>query len=164
MSDFVTKLYTIILPLSLMPNIGDPLESLNAGVGGDRREAPSVADLLFRALNMVFSPRAFGSAAPPWRSAAFAKRILIASLHWPPALTLRALEFIGGLMHKDPKLEALLNTEDRTHDGVYRPDIDDPQLCSPFGTSFWELFIMQQSHFDHQVREESIRLAKSTLL
>ncbi|TFY59341.1 hypothetical protein EVG20_g7827 [Dentipellis fragilis] len=34
----------------------------------------------------------------------------------------RALEFVEGLVARDTKLEALLSSEDRTVDGVYRPD------------------------------------------
>ena len=119
----------------------------------------SVADMLFRALNIVFSPRSSGTTSPPWRSAAFAKRLLTASLSWPPATALRALDFVEGLIAKDPKLEALLSTEDRTVDGMYRPDVDDPQLCNPFGTSFWELHILHQSHFDARVREAAKSLS-----
>ncbi|KAJ7940673.1 CBF/Mak21 family-domain-containing protein [Mycena leptocephala] len=118
LSDFISRLYALIMPLSLV----DP------GTGP--------TDMLFRALNIVFSPRTFGAAAPPWRAAAFAKRLLTAALHWPPAAAVRALEFVGGLLAKDAKLAALLSTEERAQDGAYRADVDDPQLCNPFGTCF----------------------------
>lgn len=125
-------------------------------------EAPtgSVADMLFVALDIVFSSRT----CPPWRSAAFAKRLLTASLNWPPNTILRVLDFVGGLVAKDSKLEALLSTEeDRTVDGIYRPDIDDPQLCNPFGTSFWELQVLQRRHFDPRVRKRALALTQSRL-
>lgn len=140
-----------------MPDINEPLPS--ASYSSELRPAKheSVADMLFRALNIVFSPRTFGTVAPPWRSTAFAKRLLTASLHWPPAVVLRALDFVAGLIAKDPKLEALLSTEDRTIDGVYRPDIDDPQLCNPFGTSFWELHSLK-AHWDAGVRGKASEL------
>ncbi|KIM87032.1 hypothetical protein PILCRDRAFT_815467 [Piloderma croceum F 1598] len=161
LSDFTTRLYSIILPLSLMHDIeAPPPTSFKSDVRGS--QVQSVADMLFRALNIVFSPRSSGTASPPWRSAAFAKRLLTASLNWPPATVLRTIDFIGGLIAKDPKLEALLSTEDRTVDGVYRPDLDDPQLCNPFGTSFWELHILQQSHFDARVREQAKILSSFT--
>jgi len=161
LSDFTTRLYSIILPLSLMHDIeAPPPTSFKSDVRGS--QVQSVADMLFRALNIVFSPRSSGTASPPWRSAAFAKRLLTASLNWPPATALRTIDFIGGLIAKDPKLEALLSTEDRTVDGVYRPDLDDPQLCNPFGTSFWELHILQQSHFDARVREQAKILSSFT--
>jgi nucleolar complex protein 3 len=161
LTDFITRLYGIILPLSLMSSIEAPLPNVLDNTAGDPK---TVADLLFRALNIAFSPRAFGSSAPPppWRSAAFAKRLLIASMHWPARTALRALEFVSGLVQRDAKLDALLRPEDRSHDGIYRPDIDDPQLCYPFGTTFWELHVLGQSHMDDRVREEAGKLATFT--
>ncbi|GLB34987.1 putative nucleolar complex-associated protein 3 [Lyophyllum shimeji] len=154
LSDFISCLYALILPLSLMMDIeAAPPSSFASEVRPPKTQ--SLADMLFRALTMVFSPRAFGAAAPPGRSAAFAKRLLTASLHWPPATTLRTLDFVAGLIAKDAKLEALLSTDDRTFDGVYRPNIDDPQLCHPFGTSFWELHVLHENHWDAGVREQA---------
>jgi nucleolar complex protein 3 len=144
-----------------MPDIDSPpVASNDIDSGGEKPQ--SVAAVLFRALSIAFSPRNFGSAPPPWRSAAFAKRILLASLQWPPGCALQALDFVGGLIARDPKLEALLNTEDRISDGSYRLDIDDPQLCKPFGTSFWELHILQRHHWHPRVREEAGELARFT--
>lgn len=148
LNDFISSLYAVILPLSLM----DDIAAIQPG------HPHSVADMLFRALDIVFSPRTAGSAGPSWRSAAFAKRLLNASLHWPPATALRAIDFVRGLIAKDLKLEALLHTEDRIFDGIYRPDVDDPQLCCPFGTSFWELHVLHEAHWHAKVREEAGKL------
>ncbi|KAF8894583.1 nucleolar complex-associated protein 3 [Infundibulicybe gibba] len=150
LNDFIVCLYTVILPLSLTPDI----ESL--APQGSKNQ--SITVMLFRALDIIFSPRSSGATAPPWRSAAFAKRLLTASLHWPPATALRVLDFVGGLIAKDPKLEALLSTDDRTANGVYRPHIDDPQLSQPFGTSLWELHALARSHWDVAVREQARKL------
>ncbi|KAJ7097959.1 nucleolar complex-associated protein-domain-containing protein [Mycena belliarum] len=144
LSDFIARLYALILPLSL----ADP------GTGP--------ADMLFRALNIVFSPRTFGAAAPPWRAAAFAKRLLTAALHWPPAPAVRAVEFVGGLLAKDSKLAALLSTEERALDGAYRADVDDPQLCNPLGTCFWELVALGGQHWDPRVRAEARKVMAFT--
>jgi nucleolar complex protein 3 len=148
LTDFISNLYAVILPLSLMDDIAE----IQPG------DAHSVADMLFRALDIVFSPRTAGNAGPSWRSAAFAKRLLNTSLHWPPATALRVIDFVRGLIAKDLKLEALLHTEDRIYDGIYRPDVDDPQLCCPFGTSFWELHALHKSHWHAKVREEAGKL------
>ncbi|KAI5982438.1 nucleolar complex-associated protein-domain-containing protein [Pisolithus albus] len=161
LSDFVKHLYAIILPISLLPQINDPPPTkFTSNLRISKPE--SIADMLFRALNIVFSPRTSGGTVIPWRSAAFAKRLLIASINWPPNITLRALEFIEALVAKDPKLEALLSTEDRSADGVYLPQIDDPQLSRPFGTSFFELLLLQQHHYDSGVREAAQRLSRCT--
>jgi len=158
LSDFVDHLYSIILATSELLQVDDA-----SSASGTRTTAqqPTIADMLFRALTIVFSPRTAGSALP-WRSAAFAKRLLIASLNWSPAVALRALDFVGSLVMKEPKLEALLSTDDRHVDGVYLPEIDDPQLSHPFGTSFFELLQLQQRHYDSRIRESARRLSSYT--
>jgi nucleolar complex protein 3 len=116
--------------------------------------------MLFRALNLAFSSRVPSFAKPPpWRSAAFAKRLVMASFHFPPSSAQRALGFAASLFAKEPKLESLLSTEDRIADGIYRPDVDDPQLCNPFATSMWELHELAASHTDPVVRRLASELA-----
>jgi len=159
LSDITTQLYELILPMSLKPDIENPWLSAPAN-NVPAHQRPAMANLLFDALAFVFSPRTFGTSAPPWRSAAFAKRLLTASLNWSPALAIRTMDFIGDLISKDPKLETLLSTEDRIYDGVYRPEINDPQLCHPFGTCFWELHSLQK-HWDARVRERARKLLQT---
>ena len=118
--------------------------------------ASTTSDLLFRALNLAFAPC---TAVPPWRAAAFTKRLLTAALHWSDADALRALDWVAKLMAREPRLEALLSTEDRTVDGVYRPDVEDAQLSNPFATSAYELHLLQTAHVDVQVREAAANLA-----
>ena len=130
------------------------------GVASPR--AASVADVLFRALHLAFSRRtAAAGASPPWRSAAFAKRLLSAALHWPPTTAARAIGLVAELVECDPKLEALLSTEDRAGNGVYRPDVDDPQVCNAFGSSFWELHTLAAAHWAEQVRVAAGKLLDS---
>ena len=119
----------------------------------------STSDLLFRVLHLAFAPRA---SVPPWRAAAFAKRLLTAALHWPGSVALRALEFVAKLVAREPRLEALLSTEDCTVDGVYRPDVEDPQLSNTFATSAYELYLLQTAHVDARVRGAAINLANYT--
>ncbi|KAG1905689.1 nucleolar complex-associated protein-domain-containing protein [Suillus fuscotomentosus] len=161
LTDFINHLYAIILPVSVSMQVDAPPPSAFVSNFGNSKP-PSTADMLFRALNIVFSPRSSGNTAIHWRSAAFSKRLLIASLNWPPSAALRALEFVESLVAKDPKLEALLSTEDRRVDGVYRPEVDDPQLCHPFGTCFWELSLLQQHHYDSRVRDAARSLSNYT--
>ncbi|KAG6911501.1 hypothetical protein DXG01_014575 [Tephrocybe rancida] len=157
------RLLCIVTAFELLSGQGTLMTDVDAtppppATGSRPAKTHSVADMLFRTLNIVFSPRSLGATAPPGRSAAFAKRLLSASLHWPPVTALRAIEFVGGLIAKDPKLEALLSSKDRTFDGIYRPDLDDPQLSNPFGTSFWELHMLRQKHWDSKVRTEAERI------
>jgi nucleolar complex protein 3 len=149
----------MIPPLALMADI-EALPPTSFTPSGDVASlgAQSVADTLFRALHLAFSRRTSGGASPPWRSAAFAKRLLTASLQWPPSTATRAVAFVGDLLDRDPKLEALLSTDDRSVDGVYRPELDDPQLCNPFGTNFWELHTLARTHWSVAVREAAAKV------
>lgn len=159
LSDFIARLYAMLPTLALMGDIeAPPPTSFRAAGGAAGAAAPSVADTLFRALHLVFSRRTAAGASPPWRSAAFAKRLLTASLQWPPGTATRALALVGELLERDPKLEALLATDDRAVDGVYRPDLDDPQLCNPFGTNAWELHLLAQRHWHAGVRDAAGKL------
>ncbi|KAJ3744638.1 nucleolar complex-associated protein-domain-containing protein [Lentinula detonsa] len=156
LSDFISYLYASILPLALTP----ALDVSTGYTTSSRKEytTSSLADMLFRALNIVFSPQTFGNTAPSWRSAAFAKRLLSSCMHWPTAVVVRTLQFVQGLVVKDPRLQALLSTEERSFDGVYRPDLDDPQLSNAFGSCLWEVYALRDGHFDPQVRMEAEKL------
>jgi nucleolar complex protein 3 len=175
LTDFTTQLYVLIQSLSLAPEFDAAPASCRsaASSSSSHRGAtaaatasastaavmPSTSDLLFRALHLVLAPRA---SVPPWRAAAFAKRLLSAALHWPGSVASRALEFVAKLVAREPRVEALLSTEDRTVDGVYRPDVEDPQLSNPFATSAYELYLLQTAHVDAQVREAAMNLANYT--
>ncbi|KAF8188421.1 nucleolar complex-associated protein 3 [Pholiota molesta] len=169
LSAFITQLYSMLLSLTFSSEIDahTPSPSTSGPTGptatppapsSSPSSSTSVIDMLFRALNLIFSPRSSGTSAPPWRSAAFGKRLLTAALHWPPRAALRALDFVGGLVAKDRTLEAMLATEDRVFNGVYRADVDDPQLSNPFGTSFFELHALHTQHWDPRVRREAGKL------
>ena len=147
LSDFNTQLYALVQSLSLAPDLD--------AAAVTPTPTPTTSELFFRALHLAFAPR---TGVPPWRTAAFAKRLLTAALHWPGAVALRALEFVARLVAREPRLEALLSTEDRTVDGVYRPDVEDPQLSNPFTTSAYELHLLRTAHVDAQVREAAVNL------
>ena len=164
LSEFVNYLYVILLELAVSPDLEDIPSIPGSGrpAGNEtpsKSQSKSLADLLFRTLSLVFHPRTSSSNTPPWTMAAFAKRLLLSSLSWPPNTVLRSLELVRSLMVKEPRLEAFLNTEDRTANGVYRAELDDPQLSNPFGTSFWELRMLQKYHWDDKVRKEASALA-----
>ncbi|KAG8732515.1 hypothetical protein FRC12_019246 [Ceratobasidium sp. 428] len=153
LSDFVQHLYSIILPLSLSPNIefSQPTTTTTNNPQPSTHLSSS-SDLLFRALTKVFSPRTTTSSHPPQRIAAFAKRLLTASTHFPPRSAVRALEFVLALIQKHPQLEALLGTDDCVANGVYRPDVEDPELANAFVSGVWEVRVLKR-HWDVRVRE-----------
>jgi nucleolar complex protein 3 len=188
LDEFINQLYALVLPLSLMADIdivpgpsqrqctsnvsGSGQSNSNNDRGsspkskeitGDGSQSPSVGSMLFRALHLVFSPR---MRHPAWRSAAFAKRLLTASLNWPAGLVMQTLTLVRALLGQEPKLEALLPSADSESGGaggggVYRPDVDDPQVCNAFSTSWWELYTLRD-HWDANVREEAGKLCVYT--
>ena len=63
-------------------------------------------------------------------------------------------------MVREPKLEGMLDTEERMADGIYKPDMEDPALCNPFAGSFWEVELMAKRHWDRSVRGVAGKLIK----
>ncbi|CAG8572949.1 7622_t:CDS:10 [Acaulospora colombiana] len=59
------------------------------------------------------------------------------------------------------KLDALLTSDDRVCSGIYRPELDDPELCNPFATSLWELSLLE-THYDPKVRAAARALSTTT--
>lgn len=169
LNDFITALFALLRPISLDTGIEDPpLVSTSTIKATARPLKPgqkppkavvqllSTSDLLFRSLHAIFFSRHTASSVPPpWRAAAFAKRLSECALLMPPITAQKAIGFVRALMSRDSKLEGLLDTEERRADGVYRAEMDDPQLCNPFSTSLWELEDICRAHWDRQVRHEA---------
>lgn len=172
LGDFVNFLYGIILELALVPGIEDSPDKTQSrkstppAVAAPARRASNqstMADLLFRALSLVFTTRSSAHDNPSWRSAAFAKRLLTAALTWPPHTASRAIDFVRTLLVRDPALEALLSTEEKVASGVYRPDVPDPQLSGALNTAnFWELRLLEKQHWDPRIRLEARGLMRFT--
>lgn len=174
LGDFVTELFGLLRPLSLDTGIEDPplmteatavaAAKQAASKGKKAERAPthtlSTSGLLFRCLEAIFFPRLFAStaSAPPLRAAAFAKRLVECALFFPPATAKEAITFVRRLSSKEPKLANLLDTEERMFDGVYRPEMDDPQLTNPYTTSLYELDELADHHWDNKVKQETRKL------
>lgn len=176
LNDFISALFALLRPLSFDTGIEDPpyvttstVQTAHKGLARPLQpgRAPpktaiqlqSTADLMFRSIHSIFFSRHSSSAAaPPWRAAAFAKRLSECALFFPPVTAQTALRTVRQLMSKDPKLEGMLDTEERRFDGVYKPEMDDPQLCNPFATSLWEVEDLSMRHWDRQVKKEAALL------
>lgn len=162
LSDCVNQLFALIRPLSLDTGIEDPpllTTSTKAPMKSRHKPAASLettASLLFRCLNHVFFSRNFVS--PPYRAAAFGKRLLEASCLLPPGTAAKTVTFVRQLVGRYAKLEGMLDSEERMADGVYKAEMDDPQLVNPFATSFYEVQILMK-HWDVTVRAEGKKLA-----
>lgn len=75
---------------------------------------------------------------------------------------MRALEFIRQLLVKDRALESMLNTEDRRRDGIYKYDATEENLSNSEASVWWELSLLESSHFDEEVRAAASKLARWT--
>ncbi|KAM0786443.1 hypothetical protein ACM66B_001906 [Microbotryomycetes sp. NB124-2] len=160
LTEFVSALYALILPLSLSPTFEEvPYLGRNAIAYSNRvlnKLAQTEADLLFRALTAVFlTPRSLPSST---RTLAFSKRLLTASLNWPSGSQLRTLVFLRSLLLREPKLEAMLETGDRRIDGKWRPTVDEPERAEPESTCWWEGSVFSRAHPDEKVRQEAKKL------
>lgn len=139
LKDFYFHLYNLIIPASLE---------------APREITHSTTDILFRGLSLAF-PAHRGNVRAPIRTAAFAKRLLSAFFLFPATVVTKVLNFIEQLISNEPKLLALLSTEDRSINGLYRPDIDEPELCNPFATSLWELTYLAGAHQEQKIRHKA---------
>ncbi|OWT37457.1 nucleolar complex protein 3 [Cryptococcus neoformans Bt1] len=157
LSDFINQLFALLRPLCLDTGIEDPpfLPASTKSSSGAVHTL-STSTLLFRCLNASFFSR--HSRSPANRSAAFAKRLTECALHFPPRTGKQAIAFARSLVSKEPKIEGLLDTEERMADGAYRPELDDPQLVNPFTTSWWEAGVLGSKHWDREVRLEMSKL------
>lgn len=161
LGDFVNQLFALLRPLSLDTGIEDPplLTTSTSAPGKSRQKSAAhletTASLLFKCLNHIFFSRHFVS--PPYRAAAFAKRLLETSCLLPPATAAKAVTFVRQLVGRYPKLEGMLDSEERMADGVYKAEMEDPQLVNPFATSFYEVQPLIR-HWDITVRSEGKKL------
>ena len=173
LNDFANALFSLLRPLSLDTGIEDPPIITTSTtpsavirphqIGKAPPKLPvqlqSTASLLFRCLHAIFFSRTASAAtSPPWRAAAFAKRLCECSLLFPPKTAEQAIQFVRQLFAREAKLSAMLDTEERTFDGVYKAEMDDPQLCNPFATSLWELEDLAKRHWDGHVRAQALAL------
>ncbi|KAJ1951692.1 hypothetical protein EC988_003965 [Linderina pennispora] len=115
----------------------------------------SEADLLFECLELMFLGRTKVSSVT--RVAAFVKRLAEGALYWPPKTAVRAIAFIHKLMVKYPHLDRLFASDEQAASGLYLKDIDDPDMCNPFGSCVYEIHCLQ-THHNATVRAAAARL------
>jgi len=163
LSAFMNSLYALIPTLAMSPFIEEPLPGEFAHPGSNKESTSSLSSLFFRALALALTPKGMAhmsaSHAPSTRSAAFVKRLLAAALDFPAATSKQALEFVNTLRGLDSRLDALFSTEERTANGLYRPDLDEPELSSPWSAAAWEPLLLCRRHWDKDVRTQALSVA-----
>lgn len=132
--DFYTEIYNILFKASFHTKIEEKPES----------QQQTESEMLVKGLELMFLRK---RQIPVNRLAAFTKRFALVALNMPNKTVLQCLTLVDRLIKKDHRLDALLQSEDRASSGIYAPLLEDPELCNPFGTSLYELFLYQ-NHYD----------------
>ncbi|KAI8083260.1 nucleolar complex-associated protein-domain-containing protein [Gilbertella persicaria] len=150
LKDFYTEIYKILFKASFHTKIEEKPES----------QQQTESEMLIRGLELMFLKK---RQIPINRLAAFIKRFALVALNMPNKTVLQCLGLVHRLVQKDHRLDALLQSEDRASSGIYAPLLEDPELCNPFGTSLYELFLYQ-NHYDPNVRAIAKNLQMTTQL
>ena len=66
--------------------------------------------------------------------------------------TIASLSSIHKTFLRFPRLLSLLESEEQLGDGLYKPYVQDADICNPFATSLWELPFLQMHHYHPTVR------------
>ncbi|KAI9033758.1 nucleolar complex-associated protein-domain-containing protein [Phycomyces nitens] len=138
LKEFYNEMYVFLLKAGFHTNLEDKPDALH----------DAESELMIKSLELMFLKK---RQIPINRMAAFAKRLAMSALYMPNKIVLQCLGIIHRLLQKDRRLDALVQSEDRAASGVYLPLLGDPELCNPFGTSLYELFLYQ-NHYDPNVR------------
>nr|XP_018260827.1 nucleolar complex protein 3 [Kwoniella dejecticola CBS 10117]OBR82985.1 nucleolar complex protein 3 [Kwoniella dejecticola CBS 10117] len=154
LSEFINDLFSLLRPISLNPHIEDPPLRSSTSKGTN---TSSISEILFKCLELTFFSRTSGK-SPSYRYGAFAKRLIECSLFFPAKTARASLAFARKLIAKEPTLECLLNTEDKLNDGVYKPDLNDPQLLNSFTTNVFECVLLGDRYYERGTREEMKKL------
>ncbi|KAI8377706.1 nucleolar complex-associated protein-domain-containing protein [Radiomyces spectabilis] len=149
LKDFYTEIYVILFKSAFRTKLEDKKDANIA----------SESELLLKGLEQMFLRK---RQIPIDRLAAFVKRFCLVALNMPSKSVQQCLSFVHKLVQKDRRLDALLQSEDRAASGIYLPLLKDPELCNPFGTSLYELFLLQ-NHYDPTVRRLAQTIQQSSL-
>ncbi|KAG2204835.1 hypothetical protein INT47_004110 [Mucor saturninus] len=146
LKDFYTEIYNILFKATFHTKIEEKPDS----------QKQTESEMLIKGLELMFLKK---RQIPVNRLAAFTKRFALVALNMPNKTVLQCLALVDRLVQKDHRLDALLQSEDRASSGIYAPLLQDPELCNPFGTSLYELFLYQ-NHYDPNVRAIAKALQK----
>ncbi|XP_012260136.2 nucleolar complex protein 3 homolog [Athalia rosae] len=93
------------------------------------------------------------------RLTAFLKRISILALQLEHNGTLGALSIIKTVMQLGKAADILLDTDSSIGDGLYDPELNEPEYCNAQRTALWELVPLQR-HYHPMVQKLSKNIAR----
>jgi len=88
---------------------------------------------------------------PVQRVAGFVKRLCTVSLQSQANSALAYLAYVKSFLQSHTKVQALLDS-DSLGTGVFRPDVNDPELSNADSSTAWELALLGTGHFHPAVR------------
>ncbi|KAJ3018790.1 UNVERIFIED_CONTAM: Nucleolar complex protein 3 [Siphonaria sp. JEL0065] len=170
LKDFNTSLYCQLSRLPMLVSssdarIMDGADEARAGVERDSVVVKKMSDvhsrseieLVLMGLDLLFCRK---KQIQIDRCAAFIKRLASISLHLKPNAVLACLSLQRALFVKHSRLQQLLDPEERLGTGIYKPYLDDSELCNPFATNLWELSYLM-NHYHPTVRQFARHLANT---
>lgn len=88
---------------------------------------------------------------PVQRVAGFVKRLCTVSLQSEANSSMAFLAYVKSFLQSHTKVQALLDSESMGT-GVFRPDVNDPELSNADSATVWELAMLGTGHFHPAVR------------
>lgn len=96
---------------------------------------------------------------PTQRVAGFVKRLCTVSLQSEANSSMAFLAYVKSFLQSHTKAQALLDSESMGT-GVFRPDVNDPELSNADSTTVWELAFLGTGHFHPAVRSVAHHVAE----
>lgn len=118
---------------------------LQVHAGSSSQEVPVVLQCLEEML------RKRRKQVPVQRVSGFVKRLCTVSLHSQPNGVLAFLSYVKSFLQSHVKAQALLDSE-CMGTGLFRPDVNDPELSNADSSTAWELALLRTGHYHPTVR------------
>lgn len=168
LSFFINHFYSALYSLSLNPDIefshktlrlNDPLKKA-ASYSERKVNISTEMEMVVKAFEFIFfRQRHVGKL----RVEAFAKRLMIASLHMPERSAIAALKILDKMTKKFPTLPSLYTTDDRVSNGVYGMKVDQPEHSNPEAATIWETLLLEK-HYAPNVSKIAALVPKSAIV
>lgn len=160
LKDFYTHLY-ILLPVAAHLPDNAFVDSI-ASARPEDFAVPSIPLLVVDCIDALFF-RNRQDRVPLERAAAFFKRILYLSFHFPHKISVRLLTMAKAFVIKYPGILRMFSTDELAGEGQYLEHATDPDQSNPFATSVYELPALLNCHYDPDVRKATQSLLKIAL-
>ncbi|KAJ1533381.1 Nucleolar complex protein 3, partial [Nowakowskiella sp. JEL0078] len=109
----------------------------------------NLTELAFSAFDLLFATKKNVTIE---RLASFVKRLATVIIHLPSNGTLAGLSIIRNFLTKYPRLDSLLDHDDRYGNGQFKASMEDPDLANALLAGLWELHVLID-HYHPTIRK-----------